>query len=98
VTDPDKRNIATQRFSDDAVLRYLVGEQQPHAHTQLLEFFGEQYAGRYRVFVPTAPGGQWKAVALFGQHDELSGWSPSELLEEVTHHQCSNDRKSEDDK
>ena len=43
-------------------------------------------ATKYDVAAPSAPGGQWRATALFGQHDQLFGWSPTELLDELIEH------------
>jgi hypothetical protein len=52
--------------------------------------FGRYYGDAYKVAAPSAPGGQWTAIALFAQQDELSEWSPEELLDELMHHRCRN--------
>jgi hypothetical protein len=90
VTDPDKRNVTDQRYADDAELRYLSGTERPRTHAQWLDYFRVHYGGAYEVAAPCAPGGQWKATALFGQRDQLSGWSATELLDELTDHRSRN--------
>jgi hypothetical protein len=92
VTDPDKRNITDQRYVDDAELRYQAGSSRPRAHAQWLAYFGEHYGDRYKVATPSAPGGRWQAIALSGQPDQIFGWSPTELLDELTEHRSRNDR------
>jgi hypothetical protein len=87
VTDPDQRNITDQRYADDAALRYLTGTARPATDAQWLAYFREQYGDTYTV---TAPGGQWQATELPGQHDQLSGWSATELLDELTEHRARN--------
>jgi hypothetical protein len=92
VIDPDQRNITDQRYADDAELRYRAGNPRPRTHAQWLTYFGEHYGDRYKVVTPSAPGGRWQAIALSGEHDELFGWSPTELLDELIEHRCRNDR------
>jgi hypothetical protein len=48
------------------------------------------YGDRYTVAAPSAPGGRWQATALFGQRDQLFGWSATELLDELTEHRSRN--------
>jgi hypothetical protein len=88
VTDTDRRNITDQRYSDDAALRYLTGTTRPCTHAQWLAYFHEHYGHTYTVTAPTAPGGQWRATELLGQHDQLSGRSATELLDELTEHRA----------
>jgi hypothetical protein len=90
VTDPDKRNITNQRYADDAELQHQVGSSRPRTHAQWLDYFGEHYGDRYAVAAPSAPGGRWQATALFGQRDQLFGWSATELLDELTEHRSRN--------
>jgi hypothetical protein len=85
MTDPDKRNIADQRYAGDAELRYEMGNSRPRTHAQWLEYFAKHYDS-YDVAAPSAPGGRWQATAKFGQHDQLLGWSPTELLDELIEH------------
>jgi hypothetical protein len=85
VTDPRERNIADQRYTADAELRYLAGTARPRTHAQWLDYFRDHYE-TYTVAAPSAPGGQWQATALSDQHDELFGWSATELLDELTEH------------
>jgi hypothetical protein len=90
VTDPDKRNINDQRYADDAVTRHQAASTRPRTHAQWLDYFGEHYGDTYAVAAPSAPGAQWQATALFGQHDQLFGWSATELLDELTEHRSRN--------
>jgi hypothetical protein len=90
VTDPDRRNITDQRHAGDAALRYQAGCSRLRTHAQWLGHFGEHYGDTYTVAAPSAPGGQWQATALSGQHDQLFGWSPSELLDELIEHRFRN--------
>jgi hypothetical protein len=90
VTEPDQRNITDQRYDDDAELRYLLGTARPRTHAQWLAYFREHYGDTYAVAAPSAPGGQWQATALFGQHEQLSCWSVTELLDELTEHRSRN--------
>jgi hypothetical protein len=90
VTDPHKRNITDQRYADDAELRYLAGTARPRTQAEWLDYFREHYGDAYQVVAPGAPGGQWNATALFGQRDQLSGWSATELLDELTEHRSRN--------
>jgi hypothetical protein len=90
VTDPDRRNIVDQRCADDATLRCLTGGPRPRTYAEWLGYFREHYGDTYEVSEPSAPGGQWKATALFGQRDQLSGWSATELLDELTEHRPGN--------
>jgi hypothetical protein len=85
VTDPDTRNITDQRYRSDAEIRYQLGDSRPRTQAQWLDYFAEYY-DKYEVFPPSAPGAQWHATALFGQHDQLFGWSPTELLDELIEH------------
>jgi hypothetical protein len=95
VTDPDKRNIIDQRYPSDAELRYHLGNSRPRTQAQWLDHFAEYY-GKYEVLPPSAPGAQWHATALFGQHDQLFGWSPTELLDELIEHRFRNHASSQD--
>lgn len=88
MTDPDRRNVTDQRYSDDAALRYLTGTTRLGTHAQWLDYFREHYGDRYTVTAPTAPGGQWRATELAGQHDQIFGWSATELLDELTEHRA----------
>jgi hypothetical protein len=88
--DPDQRNVPDQRYADDAALRYLTGTARPATQAQWLDYFREHYGDTYTVTAPTAPGGQWQATELPGQHDQLSGWSATELLDELTEHRARN--------
>jgi hypothetical protein len=88
VTDPDQRNIIDQRYADDATIRYEAGRSRPRTNVQWLDYFGEHYGDTYKVTAPSAPGGQWYAIALSGGHDQLSGWSPTELLDELAEHRA----------
>lgn len=90
MADPDKRNISDQRFVGDAASRYLAGGRRPRTNAQWLDLFRDRYGNAYTVFAPSAFGAQWKAIALFGQRDELTEWSPGELLEELIHHRGRN--------
>jgi hypothetical protein len=90
VTDPDKRDITDQRYADDATLLYLAGSSRPRTFAEWLGYFGEHCGDMYAVAAPSAPGGQWQATALFGQRDQLFGWSPTELLDELTDHRSRN--------
>jgi hypothetical protein len=90
VTDPDKRNITDHRYPGDAELRHEMGNARPRTVAQWLSYFGERYGARYDVAAPVAPGGRWRATALFGQHDQLFGWSPTELLDELIEHRYRN--------
>jgi hypothetical protein len=63
-----------------AVTAHLVGTD-----SQVLAFFAIHW-GEYYDFHAPLPGGQWRAVARFGQHDQVTEWSPSALLEEVRAH------------
>lgn len=92
MTDQDHRNITDQRYAADAQLRYQTGSSHPRTHAQWLVYFGEHFGDRYKVAAPSAPGGQWQATALSGQPDQLFGWSPTELLDELIEHRCRNDR------
>jgi hypothetical protein len=84
VTDPDKRSIADRRYPSDAELQYEMGRVRPRTQAQWLDYFTEHYGGRYDVAAPSAPGGRWQAIAQFGQ--QLFGWSPTELLDELIEH------------
>ena len=90
MTDPDKCNITDQRYPDDAQMRYQAAGSRPRTHAQWLGYLGEHYGDAYAVAAPSAPGGQWQATALFGQHDQLYGWSATELLDELTEHRSRN--------
>jgi hypothetical protein len=90
VSDPDQRNITDQRYADDAAIRYQAGRSRPRTNAQWLDYFGENYGDSYKVAAPSAPGAQWQATALSGQHDQLFGWSPTELLDELTEHRSRN--------
>jgi hypothetical protein len=90
MTDPDQRNITDQRYTDDATIRYQAGCSRPRTHAQWLDYFGTHYGETYKVTAPSAPGGQWHATALSGTHDQLSGWSPTELLDELNEHRAGN--------
>jgi hypothetical protein len=68
----------------------MVSKQRPCTDAQWLDFLHQQFGGAYTVCVLVAPGSKWKATALFGQHDELCEWSPSELAEEIMHHRYRN--------
>jgi len=86
VTDPDTCNISNQSHASDVAQRYLTGDSRPRTHAQWLSYFGEHHGDRYAVSAPSAPGGQWRAIALSGRHDQLFGWSPTELLDELIDH------------
>jgi hypothetical protein len=88
VTDPDRRNIIDQRYADDATIRYEAGRSRPRTNVQWLDYFDEHYGDTYKVTAPSAYGARWQAIALFGQHDQLFGWSPTELLDELTEHRA----------
>ncbi len=90
MTDPDKRNITDQRYADDAATRYQAASTRPRPHAQWLDYFSKHYGDTHTVTAPSAPGGQWHATALSGQHDQLCGWSPTELLDELTDHRARN--------
>jgi hypothetical protein len=90
VTDPDQRNISDQRYADDAVNRCQAASTRPRTDAQWLDYFSEHYGDTYKVTAPSAPGGQWRAIALSGEHDQLSGWSPTELLDELSDHRARN--------
>jgi hypothetical protein len=90
VTDSDRRHIADQRYADDAALRYQEGARRPRTHAQWLDYFREQYGDAYTVAAPSAPGGQWQATELSGRHDQLFGWSATELLDELIEHRARN--------
>jgi hypothetical protein len=90
VTDRDRRCITDQRFADDAARRYVAGTVPPRTHAQWLGYFSDLYGDTYVVSAPGTPGGQWKATALFGKRDQLAGWSPTELLDELTEHRSRN--------
>jgi hypothetical protein len=90
VTDPDTRNITDQRHADDAAARYRAGTCRPRTQAQWLSYLGELYGDAYSVTAPSAPGGKWHATALSGQHDQLAGWSPTELLDELIDHRSRN--------
>jgi hypothetical protein len=90
VTDADQRNISDQRYADDAANRYQAASARPRTHAQWLDYFSEHYGDTYKVTAPSAPGGQWHAIALSGEHDQLSGWSCTELLDELTEHHARN--------
>jgi hypothetical protein len=98
VTDPDRRNITDQRHAGDAALRYLAGSSRPRTSAQWLGYFGEHYGDTYQVCAPSAPGGQWRAAALFGQRDQLFAWSATELLDELREHRFRNYPRPEDEK
>jgi len=85
VTDPDRRNITDQRYPSDAEIRYHMGNARPRTQAEWLNYFTKHH-DKYEVLPPSAPGSQWHARALFGQHDQLSGWSPTELLDELIEH------------
>jgi hypothetical protein len=89
VTDSDKRNIIDQRYASDAELRYHTGNSRPRTYAQWLDYFSEHYS-KYEVAAPSAPGGQWQATAQFGRHDQLFGWTPTELLDELIDHRHRN--------
>jgi hypothetical protein len=86
VTDPDRRNITDQRYSDDATLRYQMRRSR---QVQWLDYFGEHFGDMYTVAAPSTPGKQWQATALFGQHDQLFGWSAAQLRNALTEHRFS---------
>jgi hypothetical protein len=67
-----ERDITDQRYTEDAAWDFL------HHH------WGNQYS----IQRPNAPGGQWSATALFGQHDQILEWSAGELLEEIRAHRA----------
>jgi hypothetical protein len=90
VTDPDRRHITDQRFADDAAQRYQEGARHPRTYAQWLDYFREHYGDTYTACAPSAPGGQWQATTLFGQQDQLFGWSPTELLDELIEHRHRN--------
>lgn len=90
MTDPDQRNISDQRHADDAASRYQAARNRPRTRALWLDYFGEHYGDTYKVTAPSASGGQWQAIALSRQHDQLSGWSPTELLDELTDHRSRN--------
>jgi hypothetical protein len=90
VSGPDHRNITDQRYADDAAIRYQAGCSRPRTHAQWLDNFRELYGDTYTVAAPSAPGGQWQATELSGQHDQLFGWSATELLDELTEHWARN--------
>ena len=87
MTDPDRRNITDQRYADDAELAVPGGQLAPAHSTPSGSTTSESItAAPTRSVAPSAPGGQWQATALFGQHDQLFGWSPTELLDELIEH------------
>lgn len=73
MTDPDKRDIIDQRYADDAAIRYQAGSSRPRTHVQWLNYLDKHYGDTHAVAAPSAPGGQWQATALSGQHDQLFG-------------------------
>jgi hypothetical protein len=89
VTDPDKRNITDQRYTEDAEVPYVADRTRLRTHDQWLDYFRDHY-DTYAVAAPSAPGGQWQATALSDQRDQLFGWSATELLDELTEHRCRN--------
>jgi hypothetical protein len=90
VTDPDRRGITDQRHASDAELHYQMGSSRPRTNAQWLEYFSEHYGSKYEVAAPSAPGGQWRATAQFGQRDQLFKWSPTELLDDLIDHRHGN--------
>jgi len=96
VTDPDRRHITDQRYADDAAQQHQEGIRQPRTHAQWLDYFRQHHGDGYTVCAPSAPGGQWRATALFGQHDQLFGWSPTELLDELIEHRSRNHAMPQD--
>jgi hypothetical protein len=90
VTDLDKRDITDQRYPSDAELRHQTGNSRPRTNAQWLAYFSEHYGETYEVAAPSAPGGRWHATARFGQHDQLLGWSPTDLLDELIDHRHRN--------
>ena len=90
MSDPDQRNITDQRYADDAAIRYQAERSGPRTHAQWLDYFRERYGDTCTVAAPSAPGGQWQATELSGQHDQLFGWSATELLDELTEHRTRN--------
>jgi hypothetical protein len=91
MTDPDKRGITDQRYSDDAAQRYLNGNSRPRTHAEWLACFHEQFGGLFIVTAPEAPGGHWRAVPTFGGRP-LFEWTPTELLEEMRERRWHYDR------
>jgi hypothetical protein len=64
-------------------------------HQQQLVFLSTHWGGKYSFAAPHAPGAQWTATARFGEHDQLCGWTASELLEEVRSHYQANRPKTD---
>jgi hypothetical protein len=57
---------------------------------QQLVFLNTHWGSKYSFTAPTKPRGEWRAVALFGQREELTGETAAELLERVhAHYQAS---------
>jgi hypothetical protein len=82
MSDPGKRGITDQRYSDDAVLRYLESTEPKRTNAEWLAYFKEQFDGLFIVTAPEAPGGHWRAVPVFGG-SALFEWAPAGLLEEM---------------
>jgi hypothetical protein len=59
-------------------------------HQQQLVFLNTHWGSKYSFAAPEAPGAQWTAAARFGQHDQIHGWTATELLEEVRDHYQAN--------
>jgi hypothetical protein len=57
---------------------------------QQLVYLNVHWGSRYSFAAPEAPGGQWMAMAKFGQHDRLQEWSATELLAEIRGHYQAN--------
>jgi hypothetical protein len=57
---------------------------------QQLVFLNTHWGTKYSFTAPAKLGGQWTAVARFGQHDQLAAESAAELLELVRGHYQAN--------
>jgi hypothetical protein len=53
---------------------------------QQLVFLNTHWGRKYSFAAPAKPGGQWTAVARFGQHDQIAAESATELLALVRDH------------
>lgn len=63
-----------------------AGKELTGTVEQQLVFLNTHWGREYSFTSPAKAGGRWKAVARFGQHDEIAAESAAELLALVRDH------------
>ena len=74
----DKRDLAS----------VVLGRREVITRTELEDFayIRHNWSSVYMIIRPSQPTDTWKAIAKFGNHDELEAWSADGLLDHIRHH------------